>query len=75
MPLDAALTMYQRTKRHEEIFLAVFLFVTAIGLVGTLCIGILVIHNQGRILNENRKVLVIVEQRVSNLAPPTTKGP
>ena len=58
MPLDAALTTYQRTKRHEEMFLAVFLTVVAVGLMTTAGLGILVLHNQGRILHANRELLV-----------------
>jgi len=58
VPLDAALTTYQRTKRHEEMFLAVFLTVVAVGLMTTAGLGILVLHNQGRILHANRELLV-----------------
>jgi len=58
VPLDEALTTYQRTKRREEAFLAIFLFVVAVGLMITAGLGILVIHNQGRILHANRELLV-----------------
>jgi len=39
-------------------FLAVFLTVVAVGLMVTAGLGILVLHNQGRILHANRELLV-----------------